>query len=706
MSSFVIAIFLSAFLLFQVQPIVARVILPWYGGSPAVWTTCMLFFQAGLLVGYGYAHALASLLRRHPSWQCGIHAGLVLLSLLSLPVMPPESWKPITSGANPVGGILLLLARTVGLPYLVISASGPLLQHWFARAAAGRSPYRLYAVSNAGSLIGLISYPFLVEPSLRLGQQSWLWTGGYLVYGVLVAACGWVLLRRAPCTGEADRPGTIEQEVTPAGSWTDRFLWVALAACGSMLLLSTTNQMCQDVAVVPFLWVLPLSLYLISFILSFDHSRWYRRLIWMPYAAVSVGAVMTMIYLDVGSADLNPHLALQVVLYCFALFSGCMVCHGELVRLKPASDHLTGFYLAISLGGALGGMMVSLVAPQLFSGYWEFYFALVLLAGLMVLTVLRDRKAFRWAPLAWSCAGFLLAGAAMLIMTSLWIVRESGEGVVARARSFYGVLRIKERSDLVGEAWLTERSLLHGRISHGRQYPGSDLEHLATTYYSEGSGPDALFASHQDRQKNGPPLKYGVIGLGTGTLAAYARDGDTVRIYEINPQVERFSRTQFTYLRDCQGTVEVVPGDARISLAQELAAGNSGEFDFLFVDAFSGDAIPIHLITREACELYFRHLKPGGVLAIHTTNTHLNLTDPVRTMARTLEADNLQVEHVPEPEGGGADDYSQWVLVSRNQEFLNQLRKQGWATEWEREAKNILWTDDYSNLWQVLNWND
>jgi len=294
----------------------------------------------------------------------------------------------------------------------------------------------------------------------------------------------------------------------------------------------------------------------------------------------------------------------------------------------------------------------------------------------------------------------------MLIMTSLWIVRESGEGVVARARSFYGVLRVKERSALVGEEWLTERSLLHGRISHGRQYPGSDLEHLATTYYSEGSGPDALFASHPARKNNGTPLKYGVIGLGTGTLAAYARNGDTVRIYEINPQVERFSRTHFTYLRDCRGTVEVVPGDARISLTQELAAGNSGEFDFLFVDAFSGDAIPIHLITREACELYFRHLKPGGVLAIHTTNTHLNLTDPVRTMARTLEADNLQVEHVPEPDGGGADDYSQWVLVSRDQTFLNQLRKQGWATEWEREAKSILWTDDYSNLWQVLNWNN
>ena len=361
MLAFVIAIFLSAFLLFQVQPIIARYILPWYGGSPAVWTTCMLFFQVGLLAGYSYAHLLVSRFRNRPGWQVGIHVGLLALSIVVLPITPDESLRPTDAGVSPISGILKLLFFTVGLPYVVIAASGPLLQHWFGALAKGGSPYRLYAVSNCGSLLGLLTYPLVFEPTLGLSQQTRLWSGGYGVYLLLAGVCAWSFIRARRAPVAAVVPESSEPEIPKAGSGLDRVLWVVLAACGSLLLLATTNLMCQDVAVVPFLWVLPLSLYLLTFIIAFDHARWYFRPFWIPLAVLSIGALAMILNWDFDGPDV--HIVLQIGICALAMFSACMICHGEMVRLKPDPYYLTSFYLAVSLGGAVGGLFVSLIAP-------------------------------------------------------------------------------------------------------------------------------------------------------------------------------------------------------------------------------------------------------------------------------------------------------------------------------------------------------
>ena len=344
MPLFLAAIFLSAFLLFQVQPVIARYILPWYGGSPAVWTTCLLFFQVGLLAGYAYAHGLVTFFRERRKLQAGIHFVLLLLAFLVLPITPDAAWKPDGTELNPATGIVRLLGFTVGFPYLLLSASGPLLQHWFAESHPGRSPYRLYAISNLGSLLGLLTYPFLFEPRLDVTQQTTLWSWAFAIYALLAIATGAVFLRRtAPLTGH----GSTEAEGARPPV-VDVLLWIAFSACGSMLLLSLTSQMCQDVAVVPFLWVVPLSLYLLTFVIAFDHERWYLRYVAIPLAAVAIGLTIWLMNLQY-AADEWP-LFQQIAVYCGAIFFACLVCHGEIVRMKPAVRHLTGFYLCISLG--------------------------------------------------------------------------------------------------------------------------------------------------------------------------------------------------------------------------------------------------------------------------------------------------------------------------------------------------------------------
>jgi len=696
MLAFVAAIFLSAFLLFQVQPILARYILPWYGGSPAVWTTCMLFFQVGLLAGYTYAHLLVSRFRDRPRWQIGIHLGLIGLSFLLLPITPAADLKPDGAEASPVGGIVWLLFLTVGLPYVVISASGPLLQHWFTEATAGKSPYRLYAVSNFGSLLGLLSYPILFEPHLKLGQQTGLWTGAYLIYAVFAGLCAWLFVNRAPPITNSTSPREVAGENGRA-SLSDRILWIAFAACGSILLLATTNQMCQDVAVVPFLWILPLSLYLISFIICFDHARWYWRPFWIPLAMVSVGALVYLLNQDY--ADTEMHLSWQITIYASALFAGCMVCHGEMVRLKPHPRYLTSFYLAVSLGGAMGGAFVSLVAPRIFSGYWELHTGLLLFAGLTTLTLVRE---FGKRDHALVGAGAVLWIQA-LIFLAFYLrahIHESEADTIRSTRSFYGVLRVYESGLFTDDH---QRSLYHGRISHGSQYLSDKFHNWPGTYYSKDSGVGVFFDQYRAQQNNAP-MKVGVVGLGVGTLAAWAESGDSVRFYEINSQVKDLATTYFTYLENCEGDASVVLGDARITLEWELKQQEPQQFDALFVDAFSGDSIPIHLLTREAFELYFEHLKDDGVLVVHITNLHLDLSDPVRTLAEELGKQAIQIEYDPD---SWAENYSRWVLISSNTGLLAQIEAEGWSTPWWSESpQKIRWTDDYSNLLQVIDWEE
>lgn len=698
MPLFAFTIFVSAFLLFQVQPIIARYILPWYGGSPAVWTTCLLFFQVGLLAGYAYAHGLVSFLRERRGWQITVHFALALAALLLLPVTPEESWKPLGQESNPVLAIVSLLASTVGIPYLLLSASGPLFQHWFAESWPGRSPYRLYAVSNAGSILGLLSYPFLVEPSIGVRDQTVLWSWCFLAFAGLSLAAGGLFLRRAASRkGGSDSPlGDEESDSFPKRRF---LLWIALSATGSLLLLALTNQICQDVAVVPFFWVVPLALYLLTFVIAFDHARWYRRVVWLPLAAVSVGAVVYLINQQYANEEM--HFGSQLAIYLAAIFTGCLVCHGELVRKKPPARSLTAFYLAVALGGALGGVFVNLVAPLIFNAYWELHLGLLVLFLLAAGCVLVDLAEARIPKgrflLAGSVAVVLLAG--LLTGLTRHLVDTRDDSLVAR-RSFYGILRVYEE----GADDDRYRSLYHGRISHGMQYLDPAFRDLATTYYSEGSGVGAAISCHGKRSGDADAsLHIGAIGLGVGTLATHAREGDRVRFYEINDQVEELARSHFSYLADSAGEVDVVIGDARISLEEELVSEGSRDYDVLVLDAFSGDSIPLHLLTREAFELYRKHLAEGGILAVHISNLHLDLAAPVRTIAAELGLDAWPIEHEPGDED--VSYYSDWVLLSEDPGLRPRLEEAGYDPEWQGgEPKPVHWTDDYSNLLDVIDW--
>lgn len=696
MLAFVPAIFLSAFLLFQVQPVIARYILPWYGGSPAVWTTCMLFFQIGLLAGYSYAHLLVSRFRNNPLRQIGVHLGLLILSSLLLPIIPSESLKPAGTGLGPAAGIVLLLFRTIGLPYIVISGTGPLLQNWFSEASSGKSPYRLYAVSNFGSLVALLSYPFIFEPNMKLGQQAWFWSGGYLVCAVLSGTCAWFFFKRSPDLPDLQNQEESAISAEDRSSAGNRVLCIAFAACGSVLLLSITNQTCQDVAVVPFLWVLPLSLYLLSFIISFDHARWYWRPFWIPLTVVAFGVLVYLLNRDY--ADIELHLTYQLAIYSLALFTGCMICHGEMVRLKPHPRHLTSFYLSVAFGGALGGIFVNLVAPCIFNGYWELHAVLLSIAGLTTLVLLHDLSASPHRVL-------IGAGSVLWVQSVLLLgfflhahIAETKSEAIVTIRGFYGILRVFE-SDAGTEDH--HRSLNHGRICHGTQHLADDSRKDPGTYYGKDSAVGVLF-NHSPARKKQEGMRIGVIGLGIGTIAAWAKPGDQVRFYEINSQVVDLAESLFTYLEDCEGEVSVAVGDARTVLERELEAGGIQRFNALFVDAFSGDSIPIHLLTREAFELYLKHLNEDGVIVVHITNMHLDLGNQVRSLASELGLATLQIEYAPDD---GPERYSRWVLVSANKELLDSIRMGGWSTPWESdEPYGDPWTDDYCNLLEAIAW--
>lgn len=697
MPIFALAIFLSAFLLFQVQPVIARYILPWYGGSPAVWTTCLLFFQVGLLGGYAYAHGLVHFLRKNRKAQVIVHLVLLGLSLLLLPITPDASLKPEGTGGSPAFGIVRLLALTVGAPYMLLSASGPLLQHWFGEAFPDRSPYRLYAVSNLGSMLGLLTYPFLFEPLLAVSRQTMLWSIAFGGYALLAGVCAWTFLGHMKRTERL----TTDTSHAPRPQLRHIALWIALPACGTMLLLSLTNQMCQDIAVVPFLWVLPLSLYLLTFVIAFDHPRHYRRWLWISLTFGAFGMVVYLMNQQFASGEM--HIAWQIAIYVGAIFFGCLLCHGEVVRLKPDPHYLTGFYLAISVGGALGGLFVSLIAPAVFTGYWELHITIALLSLLVTVLIFRDlwkkvvRPAFVGIAAVWiGLLGWLAYGLAEHI-------EGTDNGVVAAERGFYGSLRVYQQNDFEDDEYL---ALYHGRISHGRQYTNPDYRKLATTYYSERSGIGSIFTVHEARSDSDPrPMHVGAIGLGVGTIASYARQGDRFRFYEINPQVEEMARNYFTYLSDCEGEEEVVLGDARISLEEEWKSGGSNQFDVLVVDAFSGDSIPIHLLTEEAFDLYFRHLKEDGVLAVHISNLHLNLSDPVLNLAKRAGRGSVEVVYNPRLENDDSYSYySDWILISKDKEFLQAVDDLGYTWESEEELKPVIWTDDYSNLLQVVEW--
>jgi hypothetical protein len=753
-SGYLVTVFLSAFLLFQVQLIVGKYILPLFGGTPAVWNTCMLCFQFLLLLGYAYAHYLGT--TRGVQTQVKVHAALLILSAVVLAVLWAKWGSPLTPGAgwapapqdNPVWKILQLLLATVALPFFVLSTTGPLLQSWFGRGTHGQSPYRLYAVSNAGSLLGLLSYPFLIEWLFTIKHQAWVWAAGYMLFAMLCAAIGWHVSKGSASTPALASATQTKEEIAgpQAPGSAHKLLWVGLSACSTTMLLATTNLICQDLAVIPLLWVLPVCIYLFTYILAFRSQRWYRREIFWPLYFMMLG-------LEMKTNLFGFHLQTppQIVLLCVALFAVCMACHGELASSTPASRHLTSFYFMVAGGGVLGGIFVVILAPRWFLGFWEFQvglvgcglllFAAFLLQGpagranrklwiaalLIEITFLitnlpslfsRLEKfsllarpevigsvvaavfvlgwlATKGKSAPWGAAGetkFPWQAVAAVSLTAIFgilVVRYAqvrGTQILFRERNFYGVNSVVNEAEHI--------TLVSGGTVHGRQFKDPTHRDIPLTYYHTESGIGLLLNNYPRPIAQG--LRVGVIGMGAGTLAAYGQRGDYIRFYEIDPAVVELSAgspTYFFFARDSKAKVDAVLGDARLSLEKEAHDGDFQYFDVLAVDAFSSDSIPVHLLTEEALGVYLSHLRgPRSVLAFHITNWQVDLAPVLAALANTQRLASCQVR----------DAWSTWALLSADPQMLRLPNLIDKATPLVLSRKPVLWTDDYSNLFQVL----
>ena len=677
---YALTIVVSAFLLFQVQPVIAKIILPWFGGSAAVWTTCILFFQMVLLLGYLYAHAVIRYLK--PRMQMILHGALLLASVVVLPVYPNASWKP-AAGDEPTMRILGLLAATVGMPYFLLSTTGPLLQAWYARRYKGSIPYRLYALSNAGSMFALISYPLLFEPSFTTHQQAGMWSIGYAVFILVCGLTAYVSNRGHGESGPA--PESLAGESAVAAPTARLYtMWLLLPAVASVMLLAITNHLSQNVAAIPFLWVLPLSIYLLTFILCFEGDGWYRRNPYLQLLAVALGTMAYAVSVDMTS---NVPIKVMIPLFAMGLFTCCMVCHGELARLKPDPKYLTHFFLMISAGGALGGLLVGFAAPHLFNALYEMPLSLVACA-VLTCYVLRQDPELKWVR-RWP--GAITTAVLTLALTGYvgWQIKQMVSGSRVLVRNFYGGLRVRDNGD--SSSLEATRTLTHGTINHGEEYLNIARRDLPTTYYGPNTG---VGVAIREKQKTGA-IRIGVIGLGTGTTAAYGRLGDYIRYYEINPLVLELARKEFFYLADCKAKLDVVMGDARLSLEQEPPQN----FDVLAVDAFSSDSIPVHLLTKEAMELYFRHLRPDGILAVHISNRYLNLQPVLEGEVQATQ----KVARIVDTEDDDTQDVfgATWVLItSPASGFTAEELSSSAPLDSKRSVR--LWTDDYSNLFKIL----
>ena len=682
---YVLTIFASAFLLFLVQPIIAKEILPWFGGSAAVWTTCLVFFQSALLAGYAYADVAIRRLSRRG--QASLHAALLIGSLLLLPVVPGLVWKPLGT-ESPLWLILGLLTATIGLPYLLLSTTSPLLQAWFAQRHPERNPYRLFALSNFASMLALLAYPFAIEPWIATHTQAIAWSAGYTAFAVLCIATAFTKSGTHHVFPDSAKTGTDHVLKTwsvpvfaaaaddePMPGLARHLLWASLAAVGSVLLLSVTSHIAENIAAVPLLWIVPLSIYLITFILCFEGSRWYPRGLLLPLAAFALGGMAWAI----ADPSITHALGLQLGISCGGLFVACMFCHGELARLKPAPQFLTRFYLMVSLGGALGAVLIGIVVPVVLSANFDLALGLVACAALLAWQVRRDPPGF---------GALAIVATVTTVGCAIWGIDEFYDATIVTARNFYGVLRVQA----IGTGSARHLSLIHGTILHGTQYLAPELRRRPTTYYTETSGVGRVLESLNPRTK---PLRVGVIGLGTGTLAAYGAKGDIYRFYDINPAVIRIARTEFTYLSESDAHIETVLGDARLSLEREPPQ----HFDLLAIDAFSSDAIPVHLITSEALALYIQHVKPDGVIAFHVTNRYLDLVPVVAALAH---AHRMQAVWVSDEGDDPLASRSDWVLVSNNTALLANPRIAEAAKPIKEHPDWRLWTDDFNNLFQVL----
>jgi hypothetical protein len=665
--------FFGAFLLFLVQPLVGKAILPWFGGSPAMWTTSMFFFQLVLLAGYCYVHVIS----RYSSvrTQILVHAALAIAGALLLPIYPSIAYKPTGETSWPAVAVLQVLTATVGVQFFLLATTAPLTQVWWHRIS-NKPPYSLYAVSNCGSLLALFCYPFVLEPALGVRAQALVWSASFVVYVLLVACCLQQFRSPPKKATEASVPSTLRE----------CSLWLFLSCGGSVLLLAITNHVTQNVAVVPFFWVLPLAIYLISFILVFSFPRSYHRPTFTVLMAITF--IASAYFYDFRAA----HSIGAVLVSCLAtLFVGCMIFHGELVKHQPAAEKLTAFYVMLSAGGALGGFLVSFVAPSIFSQYYEYPITLVLVWLTVMAMALTDRDGFlyRGRPV-WGWA--IVLGIFVVFLVN---IREGLTAVSATPyftkRNFYGVLSIEQMSDPQGSVI----ALRHGTICHGAQYLQKN-QFEPTTYFTRASGMGTAMKHLEGRAEK----RVGILGLGIGTVAAYCEPGDYFRAYEIDPDVVELATnpnvfTFWTLFDQRQATADIVIGDARTSLENELANGDKQDLDLLLIDVFTGDAIPVHLITQEAFTLYSQHLKADGVIAVHISNRHLDLVPVVLGLADQLDQN---VALVIQP------GLSRWAIVAPDH-VLREMEKtsQTKMIRLKKGASNtIVWTDDFSDILSVL----
>jgi hypothetical protein len=666
-------IFFSAFLLFQVQPMIGKMILPWFGGSAAVWSTCMLFFQLVLFLGYLYAHLTTRYLSARR--QSLLHLALLVLSLAWLPLAVDSRWKP-GGGDDPTWLIVGLMTGAIGLPYFLLSTTGPLVQAWFAREKEGSVPYRLFALSNLGSMLGLISYPLLFEPRLTVPRMADAWSYAYLGF---VVVCG--LLAARGLRGAAAKPA-MRSKAEPFDMRSYAW-WLVLAALPAVLLMAVTSHITQNIAPIPLLWVLPLVLYLGSFILCFEGGGWYRRAWFLPLFVLAVPA---MLLCAIVPTLVSAMLLLPLALYCGGLFVCCMVCHGELARLRPPASNLTAYYLMIAAGGALGGAFVALLAPQIFNDDYEMPIALLSAAIAVAVLLWRepDSTSYPWLKkVSWHTTVVFTLTLWTLLSIS-WTMYVDRRDI--KQRNFYGVVKIKD----IDAGANSYRQFTHGIVLHGLQFRAPEKRRWATTYYGEESGVGLAY----EAVAAGGPVRVGVVGLGVGTMAAYCRPGDSMRFYEINPLVVHAALTSFSFLSDCQSAT-IAEGDARLTLEREAPQ----QFDLLVLDAFSGDAIPIHLLTREAFAIYFKHLKPDGVLAVHTSNLHLRLAPVVRIAADYYEKETVLVHGSGNV--GKRTTASEWVLAG-DRSVLTSTGLQSYGKSVGVISSQLPWTDDYSSILGIL----
>jgi hypothetical protein len=685
-----ISVFISAFLVFQIQPIISKIILPWFGGGASVWTTCMLFFQFFLLVGYLYAYVLTKILR--VKYQIATHLVCLLLSLFLLPNNIADIQNIPISG-SPTWGVLKVLLLGLGFPYLILSANTPLLQHWFTSETNGANPYRLYSISNVGAFLALISYPVVIEPFMPIDWQIKLWSSIYCLFVLLVGGIFYIVAKQ----NNKDRLSIPEQQTTQKISFFRFTLWFMLSALGVILLVSTTNALTQNVPPMPFLWVAPLAIYLLTYVAAFSNIRIYVRNLWLPFFML-LSFVALLIYFIGGQFDIIT----QLFIYLLILLSGCMICHGELNSLKPQQGNTTLFYLVLSAGGVFGSFLVSFVAKSFFNEFLEFplaIFSVLVLATASIWWnqqyVVKETESSKADIVVNRQLSILALGTTFVGLVWLFVFiklnNQYQQYDIAKARNFYGILSVKD----ITEGNVNERRLIDGTTSHGSQSLQLSTSTVPLSYYRPGTGIQLVI----EELSRGSELQVGIIGLGVGALAAYGQPGDHYIFYELNPLVADFANQYFSYLDSAKAKVDVKLGDARVSLQKELDLGHENAFDLLIIDAFSGDLIPTHLMTQEAFLLYQQHIKDQGVVALHISNRHLSLLPVIMHHSSSL---NLQAMLFETPGNGNEHDV-QWVVLTNNSRLTQSPQLIHRQTRIAKDQyQKVVWTDDYSSLLPIL----